>query len=328
MLLRPTCMWRYDEHGLVSRMTALDSGVSSLEFDAAVRDAVLVRVERGVYIDGAVLDGEPAYRQAQIKYRARCIAVATRRDGDRLLSHLSAAALHGLPVLHPDRRFVHTMSGTRSGGVVRRRTTVVHTGVVPEDQIVEIDGVRTTCLARTAADLARVVGFAEALAVLDSALRLGATRDDLTEQLKARCHGAVRARYALRHADGRAANPGESWSRAQMIEAGLPIPELQVVYVLDDGSEAIVDFDWDGKVVGEFDGVVKYSGDYSGPGEAPADVVVAEKVREDALRDLGLDVGRWIYRELREHTMVGRLRERLSRNGFRVDERRSAPLDG
>jgi len=51
-----------------------------------------------------------------------------------------------------------------------------------------------------------------------------------------------------------------------------------------------VDFYWDEqKTVGEFDGKIKY-GRLLKPGQRIEDVVFAEKLREDAVRDLGLQV--------------------------------------
>ncbi len=55
------------------------------------------------------------------------------------------------------------------------------------------------------------------------------------------------------------ASVGESWSRAQMIEADPPAPDLQKYYLLPE-QDAWVDFDWSRVLVGEFDGEGKYLG--------------------------------------------------------------------
>lgn len=65
------------------------------------------------------------------------------------------------------------------------------------------------------------------------------------------------ARRALTFADARSESVGESWSGAQMIAAGLPLPRVQHTFQIPDG-EARSDFDGDGRVVGEFDGLQKY----------------------------------------------------------------------
>lgn len=50
-------------------------------------------------------------------------------------------------------------------------------------------------------------------------------------------------------------------------------------------------------MIGEFDGKVKY-GRLLKPGETPGDTVFREKRREDALRELGYIVVRWIWDDL------------------------------
>jgi hypothetical protein len=61
---------------------------------------------------------------------------------------------------------------------------------------------------------------------------------------------------------------------------------------------ARTDFYWpEFRTVGEFDGKVKY-GRGLRPGQSSGDVVYAEKLREDALRDLGYQVVRWTWGEL------------------------------
>ena len=64
--------------------------------------------------------------------------------------------------------------------------------------------------------------------------------------------------------------------------------------------------------MGEFDGLVKY-GRLLQPGQAPAEAVVAEKLREDALRDQDLRVVRWTWTDLSPFTPTAtRLRHRLA----------------
>lgn len=311
-------MWMYDDHGLLRRKSTLSMGVPAKTFDAAVRAGTLVQVVRGAYIDGEALAGVPDYRRRQLVYRYKCLAVATAHDGRRVLSHESAAALHGLPLLHPDHRLVHFTDAVAAKGYAKKRHVVMHPGPVPVDDVEVVDGVRTTVLARTAVDVALTTDFERALAVLDSALRLGAGFADLQERLKGPRKGVGQARRALHHADSRAANPGESWCRAQMIEAGFPEPRLQRAYLLGNGHTAEVDFDFEGQVVLEFDGLVKYTGAYLGPGQTPSDVVVAEKIREDGLRELGLDVVRAVWADLRAQTLLPTLARHLAARGVRV----------
>jgi hypothetical protein len=64
---------------------------------------------------------------------------------------------------------------------------------------------------------------------------------------------------------------------------------------------------------GEFDGKVKY-GRALRPGQDPGDAVFDEKRREDALRDQGLQVVRWVWAELATFDVVAaRLRRAFVR---------------
>ena len=55
------------------------------------------------------------------------------------------------------------------------------------------------------------------------------------------------------------------------------------------------------------------------------DLIFDEKVREDAVRDLGLQVVRWIWRELYR---AGVIRDRVLRAFARASRRHLAPLTG
>ena len=320
VVVRQNNMKTQDRHGLVRRQVALASGESVRSFDGAVREGALVAVDRGVYVKASALAGHSRVEEERLKSRFRCLAGASRHDRDALLTHDSAAALLGMATLHPERKLVHVSTGSRGGGGVRNRTTIFHPGQIPDDDVAVIEGVRVTTLARTAVDVALASDFPRALAAFDSALRLGADRDDLNERLREPRNNVATARLALKHANGAAENPGESWGRAQIIEADLPIPEIQRTYLLRDGSVARVDYDWDGILVGEFDGEVKYRKQLRGDLN-PEDVVIAEKLREDMLRELGLDVIRWVWRDLRPSahgpsSLIGMLQRRLAVRGL------------
>ena len=63
------------------------------------------------------------------------------------------------------------------------------------------------------------------------------------------------------------------------------------------------------RTIGEFDGRVKY-GRLLKPGQSVEQIVDEEKLREDALRDLGWQVVRWVWRDLHRS---GILRDRVLR---------------
>ncbi|WP_062365943.1 MULTISPECIES: hypothetical protein [Gordonia] len=313
-------MWPIDEHGLIWRADALDCGVTELELRQARRERRIYDVGRGAFALASAYPAEPSAAARQ-HYRFRCLAAgaaAARRESDgRVVSHQSAAAILGLDLLLPDRRLVHLTNG-RSGGGNSTRERMIHSGLVADDDVIEIGRLRLTNLPRTAVDVAlSQTDFAKILTVFDGALRAGVSRADLERRLAMPRRGVARARFALSLASGLSANPGESWSRAQMIEAGVPAPKLQSEYVLPDGHLAICDYDWDGLVIGEFDGFGKYRREVIDTDEDAGDIVIREKIREDALRGLGLGVVRWRWEHLQKRTLVRLLQQHLPTYGVR-----------
>jgi hypothetical protein len=174
-----------------------------------------------------------------------------------------------------------------------------------------------TSLARTVLDLARTLPMTQAVAAGDRALALGLTRQELGACLCAMEHwpGVRAARRVVGFLDVRAESVGESVSCVRLMEEGLPRPELQREIFGPDGRLiARVDFYWDEhKTVGEFDGKIKY-GRLLRPRQCVEDVIFDEKVREDAVRDLGLQVIRWIWPDLyRTGVLRGRVRRAFAR---------------
>lgn len=301
-----------DQYGLLRRAAALDAAISENELAAAVRRRELVRLVPGVFVPAsAQFDG---HEGAQRLHRLKAIAVATVGDADTQaipLSHASAAAVHGLPLLKPDIEYVHVMSGKKSGGFIQGHRHV-HAAPFGDDEIVEVNGILVTTLERTAVDVATSGTFAQALAAFDQALRTDASPEKIAQILADRRRRGVRvARRALKLADPLSETVAESWSRAQMIEAGLPIPRLQHEFRGRRGTYCS-DFDWDERVIGEFDGMVKY-GRLRKPGTTIEDSVMQEKRREDDLRTLGAIVVRWTWTELEKGAVVGLLRPWLEK---------------
>lgn len=144
-----------------------------------------------------------------------------------MVSHLSAALMHGWPVaLVPDLPHV-TVPPDRPRADDPLEVAVLHIRHLhPSDH-----AAWSTNPLRTVLDCARDLPFAEALAVADSALRMeSVTRDQLLDAT-ARMHGPAgeMARRVAAYSDGKAANPFESVLRAHCIEAGLEvIPQHEV----------------------------------------------------------------------------------------------------
>ncbi|HJV13423.1 MAG TPA: hypothetical protein VJ625_05980 [Propionibacteriaceae bacterium] len=158
-----------------------------------------------------------------------------------------------------------------------------------------------TSLARTVLDLCRTVPIEQAVAAGDRALAYGlvpAVLEDCVAQMT-RWPGTRQARRAIALLDPRSESPGESVSRVRLHQEGLPAPEPQQdIHDEERRLVALVDFSWkQQRTIGEFDGKIKY-GRLLKPGQSIEDVVFAEKVREDALRDLGWQIVRWLWADL------------------------------
>lgn len=292
-----------DTHGLIHRTTLINIGFTDDDIRRAVKAKRIGRIARGVF----VYAGE---RTAEEWHRLKAIASKLGQASKIPLTHQSAATVLGLAMLKPNLRRVHTTAGRGHGFRTDRQHC--HVAELADDQIILVSGVWVTSIERTAVDVACTVGtFAEALTIFDSALRAGADREVMRAMLSGRRRGIGRARRALYYADGASESPGESWSRAQMIEAGLPMPRLQREFVDEDGNVvARTDFDWHELLVGEFDGKVKYA-KLLRPGKGVTEVVVREKAREDTLRSMGIMVVRWIWADLEKGTVVDLVRKWL-----------------
>jgi hypothetical protein len=287
----------------------LAEGYTDSEVRRKVRSGEIVVVRRGTYVAEGDVPRAPGERHA-LDVRA----AVPRLASDAVVSHVSAAALHGLPLwgLALDR--VHVTRPRVGGGRVEKHLHVYAAPLVPED-IALLDGIAVTAPARTVVDLARQAPFEVAVAVADAALYAKlVTPDELDRAVGRAGHrpGVGAGRRAVRFANGSAESVGESRSRVLMRAAGLPTPELQRPIRTRIGVVR-TDFAWpEQRVVGEFDGVVKY-GSLRRPGQDPADVVVEEKRREDAIRDEGWHVTRWLWRDLDPFDdLAARLAHRLS----------------
>ncbi len=237
------------------------------------------------------------------RYRVAIRAVAETRRHDMVVSHWSAAALHGLPIVGRWPTEVHVSIGKVSGGRSRREV-VKHALTIEDHDVVEIDGMLVTSIARTVLDLAVYADRRTAVVAVDRALlidRLGrtsplATRDELWDCYFGRgsFRGAVRARAVLEFGATGAESALESVSRLSMRTIGCPVPELQRAFRDYRGAIGNADFYWERyRLVGEADGAVKYLDENLRGQRSADDVVLAEKHREDRIRGVGERVTRW-----------------------------------
>lgn len=269
------------------------TGLTHVDLRSRLADGRLQRVRRGAYVAQVEPDPYDAHR---------LLLASTLAQGHpgAVVSHGSAAVLHGLPVPPSELRRAHLTRNRPAGG--QRRTWVqVHAYRLSGGDAVELDGQTVTSLARTVVDLACALPLRDAVAVGDAAVRRGATSTELAAALGriGPRHGIASARRALELFDGRSESYGESVSRVLLIEHARPPEDLQLdVLDLLGAFVGRVDFAWPSLgVIGEFDGRMKYGRGLK-PGQDPAEALWREKLREDLLRDLGWQVVRWIWADL------------------------------
>lgn len=230
-----------------------------------------------------------------------------------VFSHDSAAHALGLAFLSPRQPFVHItrphVDGSRHQFGVKH-----HTARYEEQQVITVGSMSVLNPARTAIDIARQHGLRTGVSACDSALRLGASHDQLREAAAPMMNwrGVRTAREAIDLADPGAENPAESLARLLVIETGFGRPRTQ--FPVRIGGRVV----WCDLLVGpqvvEFDGRVKYLPTSRGgvASQDPSDVVWAERERERALIRAGLGVSRLVWDDLRPSNWE-RSRQRLVR---------------
>ncbi|MFC0680772.1 hypothetical protein ACFFGH_23325 [Lysobacter korlensis] len=287
-----------------------------------VRTGSLVPVCRGIYRRAGFASEDDDDRYLAL-LRGTQLAART----DLVFVQMSAARIWQLPIIGQWPRTVHVTDERRDGsrstaGLVR------HNWGLP-DVSVDLNGLRVTPLVKTVIDVARCAPFEVGVAMADAALHGLRTRstggwlraplprpaleDEIARLTGAR--GCVRAREVVAFADARSESAGESLSRVNIRWLGFPAPVLQQEFH-DRRGRMIVDFWWPQfNLVGEFDGHGKYLREEYTRGRSTADIVLAEKQREDRLRALGPRVTRWDWEVARSLPL---LREHLSGAGLRT----------
>jgi len=299
--------------GLLLRRDAVTSGISDGELERLTRAGQLHRLRRGAYVD-SVLPATQAERHRQL---IRATLAGLRRPA--VVSHQSAAVLHGLPLWDVPLHRVHVTRRPRAWNDTSA-VLCCHVARLRDDEVMDVDGVPVTDPMRTALDLARSLPHEAAVVALDAALHSEVLSHDL---LRARLFdiagtpGSRSASRAVAAADGRSESVGESRSRVVLQRWKLPPSALQFAIRSEGGLlVARTDFAWEtDRLVGEFDGRIKY-GRLLRPGQDPGDAVLEEKLREDAIRDEGWNVVRWVWADLRRPdrlaARVRRARERAA----------------
>jgi hypothetical protein len=281
---------------LLLRRDAIATGLSDNELGRLVRAGDLVRLRRGAYVEQVLPPDVAAVHRLLVE------ATMSSLRRSAVLSHQSAAVVHGLPLWDVPLDRVHI---TRRPPAWNDTSAVLccHVARLRDDEVVTVDDMEVTTPVRTALDLARSLPHEAAVVMLDAALHLGLlTHDALRRRLFdiAGVPGSRSAARAVAFADGRSESVGESRSRVILHRWKLAPSALQFE-VRSAGGAFIgrTDFAWEERrLLGEFDGKVKY-GRLLKPGQDPGDVVFLEKQREDAMRDEDWNMVRWVWADLR-----------------------------
>jgi hypothetical protein len=238
-------------HGLFSRKQALAAGYTAAGIQLRLRRGQWERVGRGVL---RVVGRE-------------------ERAGDRLLLAVLSAGQHAVarhrsaafalgwdlldPVVEPELYLPRTHGTTDVAGARVRRADL------GEHEVITVGVLPVTTAPRTAIDLAGAdteTGELEAVAALDSALRLGqVTLDELRSALRSRGRmprsTCVAAQQVLDLLDTSSGSAPESVARVHFRRAGLDMPCCQYVVQADGRFLARVDFAWpEARLVVEVDG--------------------------------------------------------------------------
>ncbi|HEY2271247.1 MAG TPA: hypothetical protein VGH30_00625 [Jatrophihabitantaceae bacterium] len=191
--------------------------------DAEFMTNGLIRIARGCWLPEA----------DATDLRARCVAVLETSTPDSVIASITAARLHGLWVPEETDERIHVATAVpdrvgRSMSRSQRPQLVAHRFQLRTDDIVLLDGLPVTSLARTWRDLACVLELPDLVAAGDSALRSGITEDDLVDVLRSssRRHHARRAAEALTLLDRRSRSRPESHLRVAI--SGFDMPQFEV----------------------------------------------------------------------------------------------------
>jgi len=267
---------------VLRRRQALSAGLTESHLRRLVRRGTWSLPRHGVL---AVLPHADA-----IAGSLRATAAALVRPG-HVVSHRSAALLHGLPLLATPH--APELTALRASTLGARTACRVRGAALAADEVTDWFGAPVTTIARTVVDLGHHHGRAAALVAADGAMHEGLLTAAALDAAVARCSGwpgicAVREVVLL--VSPLAESPLESLTRLCLVDAGVLTPELQVE-IIDpaDGWRCRVDMLWRAaRVVLEADGKVKYTDRE----------LWREKLRRERLERLGYRVVRALWNDV------------------------------
>ena len=290
--MRPVDLTSLAGIAVFSTAQAVADGISNRTLHTLTARRRLTRLHHGWYTAVGIEDDEH-------RHRLSALAAVQLMDGRCVASHHSALVLHGLPVHQVDLRQVYLERSDGAHG--RHRPGVVVRAGRSLRGRASIEGwarpIPTVSVADACVQAGALHGPMTGLVAADAALR----RELCTiEELHAAAErakgyaGIEPIRAKLRHADGRHETPGETVTAGVLRGTGMAF-EPQVEIQTRTGTYFVDFLDEEHKLVVELDGFEKYEN---------VEDLVAEKIREDALRAKGYKVVRIIWRDLFEEGRV------------------------
>lgn len=248
-----------------TKSEALDFGISEYDWRVLVRLGEVRELLRGIYAD-AVL---PDTLELRIK------AVARVLPDDVVLAQRTAAWVYGVDALdprgHPTTPPLDLVTVERVRRPKHRLAAAHAADDLTDDDVVERGGVQLTSPLRTACDLGRFLPPPQALGAIDALLHAGlVTKGEMTDQVPCwrRRRGVRQLERMIDLGEPACESQGESRMRLQIIDGGLPRPEVQIpIYDLSGRERYRLDAGYRRHRVGaEYDGE-----EFHGPEEAEAD---------------------------------------------------------
>jgi hypothetical protein len=192
-----------------------------------IKDGLWWRVLRNAYVEHIHPDG-PATRLA---------AVRVALPPSVALSHRAVLWALGVDVLA--RSELLDVTAAPGHRVARRPGLYPHTAALPDEELVEVDGLLMVSAARSFVDVARADTLVEAVAYGDAVLRSGAATLDQLEDCLDRAgglRGVVGARLVMPYLEPRSESLMESRLRMKVVLGGLPQPDAQFDMYDDTGE--------------------------------------------------------------------------------------------
>lgn len=297
---------RWPGAAVASTLQLAVAGLDDRVVTAAVRNGVLLRLRRGAYVRSAQWNALKPWDRDRLHIMAHFESTGGRAR----YSHVSAALLRGLFVWDGGSK-VHVTTQYSNSRTSAGEDVRTHKLPLARTELASLwmpDGreILITSPERTVLDCARILPLDKAAVIGDEALRQGASLEAMRQLLDESpvTRGGRRAMDLLDVLNPRSESAGETRTRLLLLHSfGMSTFEPQVEIRTREGLFRADFADSEARVVIEFDGAAKYT-DYN----PTADVLLAERRRENALQELGWAVFRISWNQL---DRPAELRQRL-----------------